>query len=912
MRTETTPLEFARRDDHTTIRLHDYATKRPRDQSQQKENYMTLSAPTFGEMLRQLRRRAGLTQGELALIVGFSVAQISRLEKDERLPDLAMLAEKFLPALALEDEPRLAQRLVELAAAARGERAPTAIIAQREVRTVIQETVVESDPHLPATLLPLVGREADLAVISQRLLEAPGRLLTLIGPPGVGKTQLAVTVAAKVQPLFIDGVHFVPLAPITDPDHVPATIVTNIGLTESEHKTPRVKLIEYLRRKSILLVLDNFEQVSAAAPLVADLLSECPRLRVLVTSQEPLRLRTEQRQRVLPLTPAAAVELFLQRAQAIDPDFTMDSQADVVAAICLRLDCLPLAIELVAAQLELFTPTQLLARLQDRQLDLLTDGPRDLPAHQRTLRNAIHRSYALLSAPEQQLFRALGVFAGGCTVEALAAVLPGTTNDGVSNDVAETLSPRLRTLVRKSLVQQQTLSAPTTGKAAEESQERFSLLTTLAAYATEQLIATGEENSYRHNHAGYYLAWAAQAKQQMQSGTKKVWLDRLAAEHDNLRAALAWSLHSEPSIALHLVAALSEFWATRGHDYEARRWIDEALAAAPGATDTHAAVLLSAGMFARRQADYAVAQAKMNESIACYQTLQDNAGLAVALREAGWLAYDLHQKAVTTAHFDASLALYRRLNDKAGIANLLLCLVHVLRSTPEHLADVQAYLAEALALLRDLDQPDSLVWGVQQQGELALATGHYAAAEQHFREVLAHWRSLAAKLNIAWSVALVGEAVALQGNPATAERYYREAHQLFTELGNKDGIANVLYHLGEVARQQGDPAQASAFYRESLTLCQALQNRHVTARCLAGLGGVALAIDQAATAATLLGAAQRLFDELPPFLPPAAQGEITRLITMTRQALGENAFAPAWQAGQAMTTTEAVELSLVW
>ena len=200
---------------------------------------MTLSAPTFGELLRQLRRRVGLTQGELAGLVGFSVAQISRLEKDDRLPDLAMLTEKFLPVLALDEEPRLAQRLIELAALARGERPPTALIAQREVRTVVQEEVIESDLHLPALLLPLVGRDHDLAIISKRMMEAPGRLLTLIGPPGVGKTQLAMTVAAKVQPLFMDGVYFVPLAAVTDPDHVPSAIVTEMGLTQADGKAPK-------------------------------------------------------------------------------------------------------------------------------------------------------------------------------------------------------------------------------------------------------------------------------------------------------------------------------------------------------------------------------------------------------------------------------------------------------------------------------------------------------------------------------------------------------------------------------------------------------------------------------------------------------------------------------------------------
>jgi predicted ATPase/transcriptional regulator with XRE-family HTH domain len=868
---------------------------------------MNLSAPTFGEFLRQLRRRAGLTQGELAVIVGFSVAQISRLEQGERLPDVPMVVEKFLPALALDDEPRLAQRLLELAASARGERAPTVVVAQREVRTVVQETIIESDPHLPATLLPLVGRDDDVALFSRRIMEAPGRLLTLIGPPGVGKTQLALTVAAKVAPLFLDGVHVVPLAAITDPDHVPAAIVAGIGLTVSDHKAPRLRLIEQLRRKSTLLVLDNFEQVSSAAPLVAELLGECPALRVLATSQEPLRLRTEQRQRVLPLSPAAAVELFLQRAQAIDPDFDAVAQAAIVTAISLRLDCLPLAIELVAAQVELFTPAQVLKRLQDHGLDLLADGPRDLPAHQRTLRNAIHRSYSLLSDRERQLFRALGVFAGGCTIAALVAVLQPQVADQQAAASADDLLLTLRTLVRKSLVQQTTV-----GSAVEEGaapKERFTLLTTLAAYADEQLRATGEAPMRRRNHANYYLALAQQPSTR-EAATAKGWLDQLTTEHDNLRAALTWTLAEAPSMALQLVAALDEFWVTRGHDYEARQWLEQALAAEPTVTETRAKALLAAGIFARRQADYSAAQQYIAESLTLYQMLEEEAGLAYALREAGWLAYDQHNQPLTEARFRESLALYRNLGDKEGVANQLLALVHLFRSEPTRRAEAQADLTESLALLHDLDLPETLIWARQQQGELALVTGDYAAAEAHFRAVLAYWRPVEAKLSIAWAAALVGEAVALQGDLTTATTCYTEAYTIFLEMGNKDGQTIILYHQGEVARRRGEYAKAHQLYQESLTLSQTLQNRHIMARCLAGLGGVALALGDAPRATTLLSAAQACFAQLAPFLPPADEATFNGLIQMAQQALPQGQYAAAWQAGQAMTVAEAMALAV--
>ena len=840
---------------------------------------------TFGELLRQLRRRMGMTQGELAECVGFSNAQISRLEQNERLPDLALLAEKFLPALALQDEPRLAQRLLELAALARGERPPQLAISHREVAVQVAEDLLSEPEQLPLPPTPLVGREHDCATVGQRLLAAPGRLLTLVGPPGVGKTQLALAVGAKVQQLFADGVHFVPLVAVTAPPQLASALMVALGLAEEGQKSPQVRLVEHLRRKELLLILDNFEQIVEAAPLVATLLAECPALRILVTSQQPLRLRAEQRFKVEPLTPAAAVALFFQRAQAIDADFALtEAQAAIVTAVCLRLDGLPLAIELIVPQLELFPLPQLLARLQDRSLDLLADGPRDLPLHQQTLRNAIHRSYALLAPTEQQVLRTLGIFAGGCTVDALQALLnadqqgnlsplgPAATVDATSERLAT-----LNALVRKSLVQQQqTAFGP-----------RFNLLTTLSDYANEQLMLTAEFHHLAARHSEYFLALAQRANSEMRTIHKKEWLDRLEVEHDNLRLALQWALDHEPPLTLALVNALAEFWAMRGHDYEARRWIEQVLAANPVASSARAAVLLVAADFARRQADYAPAQQAMAESLAIYRAGQDEIGLAGALRHAGWLYYDLHQKALTLTAFQESITIYRQHGHQEGIADLLLNLVHVMVRQPENLPQIEAYLAESLTLYRALAQPQGIVQVLQQQGELEMMTGNYATAARHFAEALEMWRALGAKMHVAWGLALIGEAAWFQRDLPTAATSYRDAHQIFVELGHKDGMAILRHHQGQVARHQGKLADATQCYQESLALSQTLENRHMIARCFVGLAGLALVQADDVRATSLLSAASAIFAQLPPFLAPVDEAEYQAFIATARQRLEE-------------------------
>jgi predicted ATPase len=581
--------------------------------------------------------------------------------------------------------------------------------------------------NLPVPSTPFLGREHELEEVLGLLSRGDVRLLTLTGPGGTGKTRLAAQAAGAVADQYMHGVWWVELAPLRDAALVLETAGQALGAEDG--------LAEHIGDKSMLLLFDNFEQVVEAAPAIAGLLASCPRLEVLVTSREPLHVMGEQEYEVPPFVHEEAVGFFLARARAVKPNFRLD---EAVSGICQRLDDLPLALELAAARVKALSSAQILDRLKQR-LPLLTGGPRDAPERQQTLRATIEWSYELLSEEEQKLFARLAIFAGGCTLEA-------------AEQVCDADLDKLQSLVEKSLVRQ--------------TNERFWMLETIREFAGEQLARAGEYGSTAAAHAEYFAAMAARAESRVGTSDEATWIKLLAREHDNVRAALAYSDGSPRQ--LRLASALWRFWEQQGHYSEARRWLRAALAQREGAPPTHVAgALLGAGLLARIQGDFEQAEQLTKESIAVAQ----GAGLRL-----------LEARAVGSL---GNIALARR--DFRRGAELL---------------------AHTEALLRELGDERRLAITMANRAYLALEMGDFEVAFALANESRGLSRKMGDALNIVSADLNLSVAARSLGRHETAKEALQEALELARDAGHAAFLVDALIEAAALI-VSGDPTTAA-------------------------------------------------------------------------------------------------------
>lgn len=804
-----------------------------------------LAEVSFGEWLKRRRKGLGLTQQQLAARINYSTVALKKIEAEDRRPSpevVERLAKVFnIPA----DEHSKFLRF------ARGDwhASPSGEIEEAPWRVSYKAP----RSNLPASTTSFIGREKEQDEIKN--LIAKNRLVTLIGMGGIGKTRLSIQIAFALLSNFPNGIWLVELAPLSDPGLIPQAIVNTLGLIEQADRPPLTILSDFLHEKHLLLILDNCEHlIQSCAQLAETLLRSCPDLHILATSREALEISGETLYHVPSLnTPELlnitfdslpqyeAVHLFVERAQSALRDFSLTQEnAHAIAHVCHHLDGIPLALELAAARVKVLRAEEIAVRLDDR-FRLLTIGSRTaMPRHQ-TLKAMIDWSHDLLTEPERVLLRRLSIFAGGWTLEAAENVCADVGQDGIlSYQVLDLLT----SLVNKSLV---------IAERKQGQETRHHMLETIRQYAHAKLWEAGEGELLRQWHLSYFLELAERAEPNLRAFDMVMWLDRLEAEHDNIRAALAWAKESDIEAELRLASALWWFWHIRDHKSEGTEWLERALSIetmergnqplTPGRTLIRGKALYVAGFLRLMFWETDKGRILSEESLALFRELghAGKRGMAYALWNLGVVAGQQPDIRRMTELMQDSLALFQEVGDKFGIAQSL---PHVGDDTALVDSDYERAraLAEAgLALRKEIGDKDGIAISLIDLGYLASQQGDYKQAITLCEAGLNLFRELGNKWGIYTALIGLGKAAQGQGHYGQATIVLEEALALAQDTGNKFQSARGLNCLGEVAAAQGDYKQSVKRYEEELAIGQQIRNTFHIANGIRGLGKVAWA-----------------------------------------------------------------------
>jgi len=747
--------------------------------------------------------------------------------------------------------------------------------------------------HIPLT--PFVGREGELAQIAERIEHRHCRLLTLVGPGGIGKTRLALHAAQEQLTSFSDGVYFVPLAPLSSAEFLIPTIANALAFVFHGPQDPKTQLLAYLREKKMLLLFDNFEHLQSGVDLLIDILRGAPAVTLLMTSREPLNLRLEwlldiqglafpQSLAVTNIETYSAVRLFIQTASQTRASLALSSETlTSIARICQLVEGMPLAIELAASWIRVRSGAEL-AQAIERGLDVLATSMRDVPERHRSIRAVFDYSWRLLSEHERRVLAAVSVFRGGFQQEA-------------AMQVAEATEPILRVLVNKSLLRRNTAG-------------RYDLHELVRQYAGEKLHEAGEADIIRDAHADYFQALAEAAEPELRGRRQVTWFHRLEAEHDNLRAALRWfGVCGNKERLARLSGALAWFWYVRGHGSEGRGWLEQALI---DGSDLSAAIqakaLLGAAWLASAQGDYVKSKSLLKASLALYTELGDIPGISASQQVLGMVAYWQGEWARARSQFEESIALCREHGYRWGIAFGLNKLGYMLSYQGDALG--RALLEESLALSRELEDKAGIAEALLNLGWASNLQGDFARAIALFEETLVLCRELTDKSGISGALNGLGEAARSLGDYQRAAAFYEAGLALRRELGDRRGSAAILTNIGQLGLEQGHLSRATTFLAEAMIIYRDLAYKEGIIWALDLLERVAGVGGQQVRAARLWGAAEALRKALGKSLAAADRPEYDRWIVDARTQLSEATFAAMWAAGRALSLEQAIAEAL--